>query len=1265
MIGKTNAASGGKGDILGEKLNLTLRTNQAGHSDLNGVKIVLRYADVEKEYTWNGKEITMLIPPYVEYSVTFGDVTDYKTPEVLNYTAQEDNSRSAVVEYLTTVVTASVKSNQPTTEDLADATLTIGGKTLKNGESAKFASGTKVTPTWSNVADYKTPTASEITLEGASVTIEGTYETEVVSVSVSADNGGSMNVSVTIDGELFAYSGTAITKKVAFEKTYSVSVSDVEGFVAPASQTFVADSLSRSVSMVYVSSKLKVNILSNQENDAVIGAVKAVVSWDGASVEVANGESVSAPTNKEITITFPSVDGYKTPAAITFTHIGGIVEKSGTYYTEKLVVNVGADDGSVSGYEITISEHETVGVNTKYAKLDYIESDGNQYITTNIIANQDMRVAMDVQIMDDITEYAMLFGVKKSYYGEDTYYYQVSKSSDMKIVYRYGTHTDLKIELSEEELKGRLIIDANKNILSVNGNSIEYSKEDFNTTYPLILFTSGDNNIVGFTAKSKAKLYSCQIYDNDILVRDYIPALREDGIAGLYDAVSDAFYPSEGSSNFLYGETKKKTIAVQTSATGTYKIAHGTDYEVSASDVSGFIAPTTQRFISSETSRVVSMRYEAIKDETLIVNVSASDGASVDGQVVTVKQSVANGVYIEDIEGNLWTEDAWDGSVTPNGIAVVTNECQFVMALELLPANYKWGGRGTAVSGIATTTAKATAVTDYNGKTNTETIINALKGVTDDYNSTGAPAAEACVSYVFPNGKNGYLGSMGEWKAIIDNTGLINTALSKVIGKNGLWDGGSWTSTQYNGNNAWLVSVGTELTYAANYKSGSMNVRPLTTLGNSKPITNGKATFQIPNGTTYEVSVSDKDGYATPASQTFTAIGGTRTISMQYTIIPYINLAGVDIYGNKINFTTANCYVVKKAGVYRVPLVYGNGFKDGFENPSAYTKNSGSYSHDFVNHAGTVIASPYIESYVDVTSAQLSISDTDGVFSEIEIPKVDTVLRYVQFRVNDIPSTGANGIISVKDSSGTIVWSWHIWVWPHDLTPVEITNSTGVKYKILPVNLATKLDSADSINKTTGWKNWFYQFGRPTPLLCPQSYNSTSDSAKIGIDTTASSIQQGIRNPTTFYMYSNTYYYNWFKSNSNKTYNLWDAACTTTGNSDNNVVKTIYDPCPVGFKIPNGNTFTYFSKTNVVGSFANGWKFKRYSGDTTGVFFPASGSRSRSNGSLGSVGSLGYVWLSSANSQNDAYGLTFFSSSVFPQDYDYRASGFSVRPVQE
>lgn len=376
------------------------------------------------------------------------------------------------------------------------------------------------------------------------------------------------------------------------------------------------------------------------------------------------------------------------------------------------------------------------------------------------------------------------------------------------------------------------------------------------------------------------------------------------------------------------------------------------------------------------------------------------------------------------------------------------------------------------------------------------------------------------------------------------------------------------------------------------------------------------------------------------------------------------DLSMMDIHGASVeNRTTANCYVVKEAGWYKFPLVYGNAITNGTTNSAAYTKVDGDYSHDFVNYNDIAITSPYIE--VDTgnlaTSVELTMADTDGVFKDLQIIE-GFPCRFLALQVADIPETGANGVVSVLDADGVAMWSWHIWVWPDDLTPVTITNATSVDYSILPVNLGSKKSTTEG-----KFLNWYYQRGRPTPILTSNGYSSIGDAKNYGVRTytkapTASSYGAGIRNPQTFYCNSDSPY-NWFGSLSY--YNLWDANCTSTGNSDNTVVKTVYDPCPAGFKMPNGNTFSYFSISNVVGSFSNGWYFKRNSEDTTGVFFPASGRRQISDGTLSNVGSRIITALSSAESQGYGYVLYSTSSDVKPQDYHGWGDAISVRPVQE
>lgn len=392
----------------------------------------------------------------------------------------------------------------------------------------------------------------------------------------------------------------------------------------------------------------------------------------------------------------------------------------------------------------------------------------------------------------------------------------------------------------------------------------------------------------------------------------------------------------------------------------------------------------------------------------------------------------------------------------------------------------------------------------------------------------------------------------------------------------------------------------------------------------------------------------------------------TVTVDMLKSFFNTYDLSRHDIYGNGIKQTTANCYVVKSKGYYSFPLVYGNAIKDGEVNTPAFTKVEGTYSMDFINHLDNVITSPYIEQHegCQPVSVELSLCDTKDVFGNFRLVAKDDC-TYVEFEVLNVPKTGANGVVSIIDANGDAIWSWHIWIWEDDLTPVTITNATNVNYDILPVNLASKWDE----DSKTHIKNWFYQWGRHIPMLSPAAYNSNADAANYGKRTfgkvsKAASYGVGLKKPWNFYYgQEGVAPYNWFGSRGY--FNLWDAVCVSSGDSDNSVVKTVYDPCPTGFRIPNGNTFTGFSLTNVAGSFSNGWKFKRNSNDNIGIFFPASGYRLYAYGTIMYVGTSGRYWLSSNYNGNYGRRLHFTIDDVGAHQSSERAFGISVRPVKE
>ena len=166
---------------------------------------------------------------------------------------------------------------------------------------------------------------------------------------------------------------------------------------------------------------------------------------------------------------------------------------------------------------------------------------------------------------------------------------------------------------------------------------------------------------------------------------------------------------------------------------------------------------------------------------------------------VDVEVDATNGIYIQATDGLLYTEADWDGTKTPNGIAVITDNCRFVMALTDAHTSYcQWGGYGTEVSSIVTTTDESTAMTDYDGDLNTTAILGQLGD-----SSSAAPAAYYCHSYTFPDDSTGYLGAAGEWQAVLDNKDAITSALSKCGGTS--MNSYYWTSTQYSSILSWFM----------------------------------------------------------------------------------------------------------------------------------------------------------------------------------------------------------------------------------------------------------------------------------------------------------------------------------------------------------------------------------------------------------------------------------------------------------------------------
>lgn len=165
-------------------------------------------------------------------------------------------------------------------------------------------------------------------------------------------------------------------------------------------------------------------------------------------------------------------------------------------------------------------------------------------------------------------------------------------------------------------------------------------------------------------------------------------------------------------------------------------------------------------------------------------------------------------IYIQHIDGTLYTTDQWTSggyaNEDANGVAIVRPVSgSFVIAKTDTSSKLAWGGYNKTITDIVTSTSRDKAVLDNDGAGNTPKIIEQCNGYTNS-GVTGAPAAEGCVGYTFPNGKTGYLGALGEWKAAYNNKTKVNSAMS-LIGGTAINTSYYWSSTQYSSESSWLL----------------------------------------------------------------------------------------------------------------------------------------------------------------------------------------------------------------------------------------------------------------------------------------------------------------------------------------------------------------------------------------------------------------------------------------------------------------------------
>ena len=320
----------------------------------------------------------------------------------------------------------------------------------------------------------------------------------------------------------------------------------------------------------------------------------------------------------------------------------------------------------------------------------------------------------------------------------------------------------------------------------------------------------------------------------------------------------------------------------------------------------------------------------------------------------------------------------------------------------------------------------------------------------------------------------------------------------------------------------------------------------------------------------------------------------------------------------------ANCYIIPEAGSYKFKAVYGNGDKD------------------FIP---------------DVETAEI-LWETWNDASEVTPNSVLAAASFAEdFIIIRTPETlhPGNAMVVAKDAAGKILWSWHIWV---PATPVVTANFGGIMgVDLMDRNLgalvATQATDAEIDPASYGM---MYQWGRKDPFTAAGAFKSSSPATYAGVPEEVAPgqilLEDAIANPRLLGHINNG---DWCLVTNNE---FWADA-----------EKTIYDPCPPGYRVPKKATANPFWTSDLTAQ--AGWGVNLTAGwlklgsPESGVF-PIAGYRDDySVDGLAKVGVRTLYWTSQASDDAKGPGADLRSDKAYTFGSAPKARLGSVRCTVE
>lgn len=269
--------------------------------------------------------------------------------------------------------------------------------------------------------------------------------------------------------------------------------------------------------------------------------------------------------------------------------------------------------------------------------------------------------------------------------------------------------------------------------------------------------------------------------------------------------------------------------------------------------------------------------------------------------------------------------------------------------------------------------------------------------------------------------------------------------------------------------------------------------------------------------------------------------------------------------------------------------------------------------------------------------ATLLWETTPGLVKNV---RLDAIGKKISFEKS--ADMAGNAVIALRERNGKIHWTWHVWV----------AGETVESRKFGTVEFMDRNLGALAVNSgTVADAGLHYEWGRKDPFPGAGSYaaangNSIETYPDV-VRTVKAQNGQAISWATAL-----PYVYIWGEKNDTGAEDWCNATPQDTnmwGNWGTTKPKTIYDPCPYGYRVPNGGAFASTMIAAIKTAAITNYNKSITDDNGADFYIPVCGYWRRSTNSteMCNIGTHAWLWTMTSNASTDVVNTSYIGAACF------------------